>query len=197
MHTGQHWPSGASWTPGKEAIIIISSLPVFFSENNATFWMIAGAVFLFNYLDSISLTAKTGLVCGEGIPHMRSGIFFSLGDTSWGWHHAGKRGLREKCQEINACWKNSSRKKVSRLEYQCTVTSLKPRWGFRVVQGFRAFGICSLLLPYSLRASLSMQGGPGSKGPRGDRGDRGVSVSNTICQFPSLLNLYLTNWHWG
>lgn len=82
--------------------------------------------------------------------------------------------------------------KVSCLEYQCMVTSLKPRWGFRVVQDFRAFGICSLLLPYWLRASLSMQGGPGSKGPRGDRGDRGVSVSNTVCHF--LLNLYSTNW---
>lgn len=82
--------------------------------------------------------------------------------------------------------------KVSCLEYQCMVTSLKPRWGFRVVQDFRAFGICSLLLPYWLRASLSMQGGPGSKGPRGDRGDRGVSVSNTFCHF--LLNLYSTNW---
>lgn len=50
--------------------------------------MISGAVFLFNlaliknYLDSISLIAQIGLVCAEGIPHMRSGIFFSLGETS-------------------------------------------------------------------------------------------------------------------
>lgn len=50
--------------------------------------MIPGAAFLFNDVliknrsDSIGLAAQIGLVCAEGIPHTRSGIFFSLGETS-------------------------------------------------------------------------------------------------------------------
>lgn len=37
------------------------------------------------------------------------------------------QGLGEKCQEINACWKNKSRDVLRRsLEYQCFVTSLSP-----------------------------------------------------------------------
>lgn len=96
-----------------------------------------------------------------------------------------KCGLREKCQNINACRKKNS-KNVLRgsLEYVCWVTSLSPGEGFVGLEVLGLLEICSCCYTHS--GSSLFQGSPGSKGPRGDRGEIGKTVSNISYVFEHL-----------